>query len=88
VSEVPHAPLAVALRYERPFPPRVVAKGRGEIGQAIIDKAREHGVPLEHNPALAEALSAIELGDEIPEPLYRAVAQILAFILRASGHLK
>ena len=68
--------------------PRVVAKGRGEIGQAIIDTAREHGVPLKHNPALAEALSKIELDDQIPEALYRAVAEILGFILRTSGHLK
>ena len=80
--------LAVALRYEKPDAPRVVAKGRGEIGQAIIDTAREHGVPLKHNPALAEALSKIELDDQIPEALYRAVSEILAFILRTSGHLK
>ena len=54
----------------------------------IIATAREHGVPIEHNPALAEALATIELDDEIPEPLYRAVAEILAYILRTSGHLK
>jgi flagellar biosynthesis protein len=88
MSEAAKTRLAVALRYERPFPPRVIAKGRGHVGQAIIDTANAHGVPLEHNPALAEALSTIELGDEIPEPLYRAVAEILAFILRASGHVK
>ena len=80
--------LAVALRYEKPDAPRVVAKGRGEIGQAIIDTAREHGVPLKYNPALAEALSKIELDDQIPEALYRAVSEILAFILRTSGRLK
>jgi len=80
--------LAVALRYEKPGAPRVVAKGRGEIGENIIAAAKEHGVPLEHNPALAEALSRIELDDQIPEALYRAVAEILAFILRTSGHVK
>ena len=78
--------LAVALLYEKPHAPRVVATGRGEIGQAIIDTAREHGVPLEHNPELAEALSTIELDSEIPEEMYRAVATVIAFILRASGH--
>ena len=80
--------LAVALQYEKPGAPRVTAKGYGELGETIIATAREHGVPIEHNPALAEALATIELDDEIPEPLYRAVAEILAYILRTSGHLK
>jgi flagellar biosynthesis protein len=85
MSEPVKTPLAVALQYVRPNAPRVVAKGRGEVGQAIIDSARAHGVPLEHNPALAEALSAVELDDQIPEELYRAVAAVIAFVLRASG---
>jgi flagellar biosynthesis protein len=87
VSEAVEPPLAVALRYDRPNAPRVVAKGRGEVGQAIIDAAREHGVPLEHNPALAEALSQVELDAAIPEDLYRAVATVIAFVLRASGQM-
>jgi flagellar biosynthesis protein len=77
-------PLAVALTYEAPNAPRVVAVGRGELGQRIIDTAREHGVPLETNAPLAEALSTIELETEIPERLYEAMAVLLAFILRAS----
>ena len=77
-------PLAVALKYEAPDAPRVVAVGRGDLGQKIIDTAREHGVPLETNAPLAEALSTIELETEIPEQLYEAMAVILAFILRAS----
>ena len=76
--------LAVALTYEAPHAPRVVAVGRGELGQKIIDTAREHGVPLETNAPLAEALSTIELETEIPEQLYEAMAVIIAFILRAS----
>ncbi len=76
--------LAVALTYEAPHAPRVVAVGRGELGQRIIDTARKHGVPLETNAPLAEALSTIELETEIPEALYGAMATILAFILRAS----
>jgi flagellar biosynthesis protein len=77
-------PLAVALTYEAPHAPRVVAVGRGELGLRIIDTAREHGVPLETNAPLAEALSTIELETEIPEQLYEAMAVIIAFILRAS----
>jgi len=87
VSDDPKPQLAIALLYEQPHAPRVIATGRGEVGQAIIDVALQHGVPLEHNPALAEALSTLELDDEIPEALYRAVATVIGFILRASGQL-
>jgi flagellar biosynthesis protein len=80
--------LAVALRYEKPRAPRVVATGRGAVAEKIIDTAAASGVPIEENAELAEALSKVELEDEIPENLYRAVAQVLAFILRASGHLR
>ncbi len=87
MSDDPKPRLAVALLYEKPHAPRVIASGRGEIGQAIIDAARAHGVPLEHNPALAEALSTIELDHEIPAELYRAVATVIGFILHAAGQL-
>ncbi|TAJ68922.1 MAG: type III secretion protein [Phenylobacterium sp.] len=77
--------LAVALRYDAPSAPKVVAVGRGELGQRIVDTARAHGVPVQENPALAEALSTIELDEHIPAQLYEAVAVIIAFILRASA---
>jgi flagellar biosynthesis protein len=83
-------PLAVALRYDKssvPIP-RVVAKGRGASGEAILALAREHGVPIEENAPLAEALAQVEIGHDIPEGLYRAVAEVLIFILRASGKIK
>jgi flagellar biosynthesis protein len=88
MSASPKTPLAIALRYDHGHVPTVVAKGCGEIGQAIIDAAREHGVPLERNPGLAEALSKVELDEAIPEDLYKAVAIVLGFILRASGKVK
>jgi flagellar biosynthesis protein len=81
-------PLAVALKYERLHAPRVVASGRGAVGEAIIAKAKEAGVPIQQNPVLAEALSTIELDQEIPEALYKAVAQVLAYIMRTAGHLR
>jgi flagellar biosynthesis protein len=87
VSEMRKSSLAVALHYEKPGAPRVVAKGRGEVGQKIIDTAKTHGVPIEENAGLAEALAQVELEDEIPETLYRAVAEVLVFILRVSGRL-
>ena len=77
--------MAVALTYDAPNAPRVVASGRGLIGQRIIEAAEAHGVPIEKNAVLAEALSTIELETEIPERLYVAVAEILAFVLRAAG---
>lgn len=77
--------VAVALTYDAPNAPRVVASGRGLIGQRIIEAAEAHGVPIEKNAVLAEALSTIELETEIPERLYVAVAEILAFVLRAAG---
>lgn len=76
--------VVVALNYEAPDAPRVVASGRGLIGQKIIEAAQAHGVPIEKNAVLAEALSTIELETEIPERLYMAVAEILAFVLRAA----
>ena len=84
MTDEPPRPLAVALRYDAPDAPRVVAVGRGELGQRIIDTAREHGVPLEANPALAEALSTIEPDTAIPEALYEAIAVVIAFILQAA----
>ncbi len=89
MSEPPRSRLAVALRYEDgDNAPVVVATGRGHIGQKIIDTAAEHGVPLEQNPALAEALSKVELDSQIPEQLYKAVAEILGFILRQSEKMR
>ena len=79
----PHKkPLAVALHYDQPGTPRVVAKGKGAIGAKIIEVAKEHGVPIEENEVLAGALSNVELGDEIPAELYKAVAEVLVFVLR------
>ena len=77
--------LAVALHYDKTGAPRVVAKGKGTIGQKIVELARGHDIPIEENEVLAGALSNIELGDEIPEELYKAVAEVLVFVLRLSG---
>jgi flagellar biosynthesis protein len=82
--------LAIALQYDKATAPtpRVIAKGKGATGDAIIALAREHGVPIEENALLAQALAQVEIGDDIPEALYRAVAEVLIFILRASGKIK
>jgi flagellar biosynthesis protein len=78
---------AVALEYAHAGVPRVTAKGIGPVADRIVETARAAGVAVEENPALAEALSHVELDDEIPEALYRAVAQVILFVLRSSGKL-
>ena len=80
--------LAVALHYDRSGAPTVVAKGRGVLGAKIIKVAKAHDIPIEENEVLAGALSNVELGDEIPAELYKAVAEVLVFVLRLSGHAR
>jgi len=75
---------AVALAYQAPDPPQVVASGRGPVAEAIIAEALRAGVAVERNPELAEMLSRIELDATIPEDLYRAVAVVIAGVLRAA----
>jgi len=79
--------LAVALHYDRSGAPRVVAKGRGSIGARIVEIARAHDIPIEENEVLAGALSNVELGEEIPAELYKAVAEVLIFVLRLSRRI-
>ena len=88
MSEQGKRQLAVALHYDRTGAPRVVAKGKGSLGAKIIEVAREHGIPIEENEVLAGALSNVELGDEIPAELYKAVAEVLIFVLRLSGRVR
>jgi flagellar biosynthesis protein len=80
--------LAVALHYDKTGAPRVVAKGKGAIGAKIVEVARAHDIPIEENEVLAGALSNVELGDEIPQELYKAVAEVLIFVLRLSGRIR
>ena len=59
--------------------PRVVASGRGLLAERIIAAAQEAGVPVKSDPALARALAALDLGEEVPEAMDRAVAETLAW---------
>jgi len=79
---------AVALSYEpkRMQAPEVVAKGMGFIAERIKEEARTHGVPIVPSPALAQALHrSVEVGRPIPPELFRAVAEVLAFVYRQKG---
>ena len=73
---------AAALVYDQIGAPRVVAKGAGEVARKMIEAAEAEGIPLQKNEVLVEALMQVELTKEIPPQLYRAVAEILAFIYR------
>lgn len=74
--------LAAALRYARgeDSAPRLIAKGNGAIAEKIMEIARAEGIPIREDKALVEVLSSLDLYQEIPPELYKAVAEILAFI--------
>jgi len=74
---------AVALRYGADDrAPKVVASGAGEIARRIIELAEEHHVPIKEDDSLVNILAKLDLGYEIPDETYRAVAEILAFLYR------
>lgn len=83
------SPKAVALKYDdkKNKAPRVIATGRGEIAEKIIEVAKAHNVPLYEDKNLVQLLEALELETEIPPELYRAVAEVLAFIYRLNGKI-
>ena len=75
---------AAAIKYDtgKDRAPRVTAKGRGEIARRIIELARDSNVPVYEDQNLVEVLEALDVDMEIPEALYRAVAEVLVFIYR------
>ncbi|HYA86298.1 MAG TPA: EscU/YscU/HrcU family type III secretion system export apparatus switch protein [Nitrospirota bacterium] len=80
---------AAALTYHKgaDSAPKIVAKGRGSVAEKIIALAREHGIPIREDQNMVEVLSTLDLNEEIPPELYKAVAEILAFIYQMSKKL-
>lgn len=76
---------AVALKYEGTDLPRVVATGQHLVAEQIVAHAEAAGVPLVEDPALAEVLAGLDIGDHIPDNLFRAVAEVLSYALYVSG---
>lgn len=75
--------VAVALTYgKNQDTPKVVARGRGLIAQAIIERAKQHGVFVHESEDLVGLLMQVELDQEIPPQLYLAVAELLAWLYR------
>ena len=85
MSEQKEHSLAVALSYDEESTPKVTAKGSSELAEQIIELAKKHNVPLSENKELVTLLSTLELGEEIPEVLYLAVAEIIAFAYMLKG---
>ncbi len=80
--------LAIALEYEpgKQDAPRVIAKGAGHVAEKIRDIAGENGIPIVRKPELAQVLfRTVEIGKTIPVDLYKAVADILAYVWRITG---
>lgn len=77
---------AAALRYEPGVTsaPEVVASGEGAVADRIVEIARERGIPIHQSPDLVRLLSAVPPGEAIPEELYRAVAEVLVFLMRTA----
>lgn len=73
---------AVSLKYrpESDSAPRVTAKGKGKIAEKIIKIAKEHDIYIHEDPDLIEALSQLDINDEIPPDLYFVAAELLAFV--------
>jgi flagellar biosynthesis protein len=73
---------AAVLKYDsrKDAAPHLTAKGRGTIAEKIIELAKKHDIPIKSDPALVQILSKIDIDEQIPVELYKAVAEILAFV--------
>ncbi len=71
-----------ALRYspDNTKAPTIVALGKGEVAEKILETAKKSDVPIYEDSSLAHTLNALKIGDEIPPELYEVVAQILVFV--------
>ncbi len=81
---------AAALKYEKfkNNAPKIVAKGKGYIAEKIIEIAKENNIPIKEDPDLIEMLYKLDIYEEIPEELYKVVAEIFAYIYKISGDMK
>ncbi|MDW0115749.1 EscU/YscU/HrcU family type III secretion system export apparatus switch protein [Sporosarcina thermotolerans] len=73
---------AIALSYDPNVEeaPKIIAKGKGMIAQNIIEKAKEHDIPIQEDATLVALLGQLDVNETIPEQLYQAVAEVFAYI--------
>lgn len=84
----PDRPSAVALSYaDKDKAPVVVAKGYGDVADAIVRTARESGLYVHASPELVRILMRVELDREIPQELYLAVAEVMAWVARVDARV-
>ena len=79
---------AIALSYDGDAPPIVTATGQSETADEILTIAKEADVPIFEDNELATLLKDLDLGDHIPKPLYRVIAEVLSFAYMLSGKHK
>jgi len=81
---------AAAIRYDgvHDVAPRVTAKGQGVIAENIIEMAKKNDIPIKNDPELVQILSKLDIDEQIPEDLYRAVAEILSFVYSVNSKLR
>lgn len=80
---------AIALKYNlNDIAPKITAKGKSQIADKILELAKEHDIPIHKDSDLVEVLYLMELGYEIPEELYKAIAEILAFLYLANEEFR
>ena len=84
-TKPPSIAKAAALKYDGKNTPKLIAKGDGLVAQQIVSLAEENDVHIHYDPLLLNVLTQLELGDEIPETLYLAVAKIIAFAYYLQG---
>jgi flagellar biosynthesis protein len=80
--------VAAAIKYDsgKDAAPRVTAKGKGYVADKIIELAMKHDIPIKSDPGLVEILSRLDIDEQIPVEVYRAVAEILAFVYSLNTH--
>ncbi|WP_166364154.1 EscU/YscU/HrcU family type III secretion system export apparatus switch protein [Pseudomonas akapageensis] len=76
---------AIALNYDGHQAPVLTAKGDDQLAEAILAIARDYEVPIYENAELVKLLARMELGDRIPEAMYRTIAEIIAFAWHLKG---
>ncbi|MBD8068315.1 EscU/YscU/HrcU family type III secretion system export apparatus switch protein [Bacillus sp. PS06] len=85
-----HSKKAIALRYQpdKDAAPTILAKGKGIAADRMIETAKQHHIPIEENHSLSELLVQLNINEQIPEELYKAVAEVFAFIYQTDKKFK
>jgi flagellar biosynthesis protein len=86
----PEMIVAAAIKYDtrKDAAPKVIAKGMGAIAEKIIELAKNNNVPIKSDPALVQILSKLDIDEQIPVELYKAVAEILSFVYSANNRYR